>query len=206
MEQLPHSQVLVTSLSGSVSESSLHGIAVLPDVTKIVMDTLNQRFQLRILIEDDNFSNYLEMVRLLLRFGVNGIVNFGLVSGKSSEEIIRSLNGLVSLRAIFMFISDFLAHYITLYFDKKFAYPLLFTISVAASIRTHFPQLAEDFLIQKFVNVFTVAIDACVKVCDTLIRSTIYLILVLSRKRFYAMLSMQYTGSGYWSCKTIFHI
>jgi hypothetical protein len=140
VEQLYHSQVLATSPSGTTSESSLQWITILPDVTTTVMHTLNQRFQF--LINDANLSTYLEMVWLLLRLGANGIVNFGLVSQKSSEEINRSLNSSASLGAIFKFISDFLAHYITDYFlDKKCETPLLFTIHVAASILLSFHNL-----------------------------------------------------------------
>jgi hypothetical protein len=146
---LSQSQVFATPLSETTSESSLQGITILLDVIRIVMLSLNQRFDL--LIDDANISSYLEMVRLLLRFGVNGIVNFGLVSQMSPEEIIKSLNSSASLWAIFKFISDFLAHYITDYFqNKKYETPLLFAIYVAASIPTQFPQLEEDFMIQCF--------------------------------------------------------
>ena len=152
--------MFVTSPSVSVSESSLQGIAVLPDVTRIIMDTLNQRFYL--LIDDVNLGNYLEIIRLLLRFGVNGIINYGILYHQPSEEVIRNLNGSPSLGAIFKFILDFLAHYITLYFiDKKYTSPLIFTIHVAASIPSQFPQFAEGFLIQSFVTIFNAAINAC---------------------------------------------
>ena len=144
-------QVLVNS--PNVSDSSLQEVfPVLLDLTKIIMDSLHTRLQF--LIDDPKCDELLQIVRLLLRFAVNGFVNFGLVSQKPTEETIKDMNGSSILQEIFNFISDFLTLNIRFYFnDQKYHFPLIFSIQLAATT-SGFPKCAESFLIEKFSKIF----------------------------------------------------
>ena len=166
-------QVLVNS--PNVSDSSLQEVfPVLLDLTNIIMDSLHTRLQS--LIDDPKCDELLQIVRLLLRFVVNGFVNFGLVSQKPTEETIKSMNESPILQEIFNFISNFLNLNIIFYFnDQKHNLPLIFPIQLAASI-AEFPK-AKSFLIEKFTKIFSRAINECKLVC--------YLVSITSNYEYY---------------------
>ena len=166
-------QVLVNSLN--VSDSCLQKVfPVLLDLSKKIMDFLHTRLQF--LIDDPQSDELLQIVRLLLRFAVNGFINLGLVSKKPTEEIIKNMNGSQILQEIFNFISDFLNFNIILYFnDQKHILPLIFPIQLAASI-AEFPK-AESFLMEKFTKIFSRAINECKLVC--------YLVSITSNYEYY---------------------
>lgn len=164
VDQLPQAQGLFSPSNGKVLESYSEEFSIVLLLTKIIIKYMNQRFSA--LIDDPNLNHYLDLVKLLLKFVVNGYVNIGIATQKSTEEINRNLNG-TTLRTVFQFISDFLSSYvISFFFDTKYFPSLMFPIRVAASIPNQFSPFAETYLIQRFSEIFTSAINTCIAVCD----------------------------------------
>lgn len=160
LEKLPQAQVLLIASSENVSELSFEGLPVLLNFTKLILDYMNQR--VRVLIDYPNLIEYLDLVKVLLKFIVNGLVNFDLAYQKSLEEIYKTLKKSKKLELIFQFISDFLTNFVTLFFyETKYTIPLMLAIQIAASIPSEFPQCAESFLIDRFSKIFMDAINVC---------------------------------------------
>ena len=164
LEKLPQAKTFAIAPATSISPNDKLSHSILLDVVRIVSEVLFDR--IRFILDDENLGDYLNMVWLLVRFLVNAQVNFCLVANKTQEELIQYLKGSLALKSLFRFMSDFISTNITFYFTEypKYAFPLLFTIQVAASIPTQFPKLSEVFMLESLAAIFNNGISKCFQV------------------------------------------